>query len=83
LSVTPERKQLAVLTYSDAWLFKAQAPGIQYFSGNIYRLPIIAGQCEGICFDGDALLISNEQRELFRLPLQQLEPYADRQQAGR
>ena len=28
---------------------------------------IVMGQCEGICFDGEDLIVSNEQRGLYRI----------------
>jgi hypothetical protein len=62
---------LAVLTYNNVWVFVAQN-GDDFFNGEIYYKNISAKQCEGICFDGDTLMISNEQKELFRLPIDHL-----------
>ena len=45
---------------------------VNYFTGKISWLPIVAKQCEGICFDGETILISNEQRDLFELSTDQL-----------
>ncbi|MFO7895665.1 MAG: hypothetical protein R6U84_01850, partial [Candidatus Cloacimonadales bacterium] len=59
-------KMLAVLTYNNVWVFVAENAD-DFFNGEIYYKAISAQQCEGICFDGDDLLISNEQMELFRL----------------
>ncbi len=64
---TIDGTMLAVLTYSSVWLFKVEEGSSDFFNGTIYWLPIIAGQVEGICIDDDRLLISNENRALFEL----------------
>ena len=65
--------KLAILTYNNIWLFEAQDGN--YFEGKISWLPISAKQCEAICFDDDeTLLITNEQMELFELPINKLTP---------
>jgi hypothetical protein len=58
---------LVVLTYSSIWLFRVREGSSDFFKGTIYWLPIIAGQAEGICIDDEKLLISNENRALFEL----------------
>jgi hypothetical protein len=68
---TPDGTRLAVLTYNSVWLFESETD--DYFNGAIYWLPISAKQCEAICFDGDILRITNEQMELFELPISELE----------
>ncbi|MBN2461691.1 MAG: hypothetical protein JXB60_08785 [Candidatus Cloacimonetes bacterium] len=62
--------QLAILTYDAIWVFTSEND--DYFRGSIAWLPIAAGQCEGICFDDDTLLISNEEGSIFEVPLDQL-----------
>lgn len=69
---TPDGKGLAVLTYNAVWLFEVDGASENYFSGAIRWLPIRAGQCEAICFAGANLLISNEGRDLFELPISTL-----------
>jgi len=64
--------KLAVLTYNNIWLFEVEKNSDDYFHGIISWLPISAKQCEGICFDENDLLISNEQTELFRVPISNL-----------
>ena len=64
--------KLAVLTYNNVWIFEA-VDG-DYFNGKISWLPINANQCEAICFDGDDLIITSEQMELFKLPISELIP---------
>ena len=62
--------KLAVLTYTSVWLFESETD--DYFHGKFSWLPISAKQCEGICFDGDNLIITNEQMELFEISLEDL-----------
>ncbi|HDL19142.1 MAG TPA: hypothetical protein ENH29_08810 [Bacteroidetes bacterium] len=69
---SPNGNKVVVLTYTAVWLFEISGTGDDYFHGKISWLPIFAKQCEGVCFDGDAILISNEQRDLYQLPLDQL-----------
>ncbi len=63
-------KMLAILTYGNVWLFISDDD--DYFNGKIYYKAIRAKQCEAICIDGDNLMITNEQKELFRLPINEL-----------
>ncbi|MDD7987038.1 hypothetical protein PQO01_18975 [Lentisphaera marina] len=68
--MSKNERQLAVLTYDSVWLFKNFKED-KFFTGDVYFLPISAKQCEAICFDNeDELLISNEQREIFRIAVQ-------------
>lgn len=64
---TPDGRRLAVLTYTGLWLFEAKGEGDDYFGGKVRRLPFFAWQCEAVCFDGDRLLVGNEQRELYEV----------------
>jgi hypothetical protein len=66
---SPDGKRLAVLTYTGVWLFQAEDDSLDYFGGNISWLPILAGQCEAICLDGDRLLLTNEQGMVFQVPV--------------
>lgn len=69
---------LAILTYHHIWLIElpsARGGDNNLLQGRKYRLPIQAGQCEGICFSGDQLLISNEQREIFSVSLREIREY--------
>ncbi len=63
-------EKLAVLTYNAIWLFESDNDN--YFQGKISWLPIKAKQCEGICFDEETLVITNEQMEIFRIKLEEL-----------
>ncbi len=73
--ISPDGRQLAVLTYTGIWVFESDDGSDNFFAGKVRVLPIIAKQCEGICFDGDQLVITNEQREIFRVNLGDLLPY--------
>lgn len=67
---SPDGEKLAVLTYNAIWLFESK--NNNYFQGKISWLPISAKQCEGICFDEETLVITNEQMEIFRIKLGEL-----------
>lgn len=66
---------LAILTYHDIWLIELPTQGSALLQGRKYRLPIRARQCEGICFNGDRLLISNEQRDIFAVSLAEIKAH--------
>ncbi|MCP4131991.1 MAG: hypothetical protein GY754_13520 [bacterium] len=63
---SPDGNMLTVLTYYGIWLFEAKQ-GTDFFKGEFSWLPMVAGQCEGICFDGDTIVISNEEKMLFEV----------------
>ena len=63
---------LAILTYHDIWLVEVPTEGSSLLQGRKYRLPIRLRQCEGICFDGDRILISNEEGDIFSVSLQEI-----------
>lgn len=65
--ISPDGKQVAVLTYAYLWLFIGEEENI--FQGKAYRLPIALGQCEAVCFDGDVLIITSEEGDIFRITL--------------
>ncbi len=73
--ISPDGRQLVVLTYTGIWLFESEDGSDNFFAGKIRVLPIIARQCEGICFDGNQLVVTNEQRDLFRVKISDLLPY--------
>jgi len=60
-------RRIAVLTYGSAWLFEAPEEGDNYLARPLGARPLAALQCEAICFDGPDLLITNEQRGVYRL----------------
>ena len=58
-------KWMAALTTKSVWLF--ELTNDDYFKGKKYYLPIKASKCEAVCFDGEAILIVNEDGEMFRV----------------
>ena len=61
----PEERLVVLLTYKSIWLLQAEK-GDFFLTGRLWRLPIRAGQCEGVTFlDRQRILISNESGELF------------------
>lgn len=74
--VSADGRALAVLTYRTVWVFRREQAGDDFFAGAARWLPIRARQCEAVCFaPGEPVLIlSNEQRDLFRLPVAELRP---------
>jgi len=72
--VSPDGKTLAVLCQApvaSVWLFDVPRGGDRLLSGSrTVRRLILTGakQCEALCFEDDgSLLVTNEQREVFRL----------------
>ena len=71
--VSPDWQRLVVLTYNAIWLFNQSDGSDRYFDGSISWLPIRAGQCEAVCFsDENTLLITNEERDVFEVKLDDL-----------
>lgn len=66
--------RLVVLTYKALWMFeRASADAESWLDGKVWWLPISNGrQCEGVCFANDAILITNEDRDLLRVPIADL-----------
>jgi hypothetical protein len=73
--VSPDGRTLAVLTQmpiQSVWLFDTSAPGDRFLTQGKGRQIRFTGvkQAESLCWqDGSTLIIGNEQRELFRLPV--------------
>jgi hypothetical protein len=78
----PDGRRLAVLTYTGVWLFETDGQTERFLSGRISKVLTAFrawGQVEGIDWlDDETLLISNEQRDLFRVPVRILRPRLDR-----
>ncbi len=64
--VTPDGTLLAVLSYAYIDLFRKPPDSDNYLAGPHRRLAIHFGQAEGIAWDGNDLLISNEEGNLLR-----------------
>lgn len=73
---TPDGTRLAILTYSSVWVFEKTAESDNYFEGNAFFRPLIAKQCEAICWDDEqTLLIANEQSDLYEIKLAEIPPF--------
>jgi hypothetical protein len=68
---SPDRRKLAVLTYKSVWLFEKSPGQENYLLGKRRVFSIHAGQCEGVCFDGDDLIIANEEGRIMEMNLSQ------------
>jgi hypothetical protein len=77
----PDGRRLAVLTYTGVWLFETDGITERFLSGTLSHVPAAFrawGQVEGIDWiDERTLLVSNEQRDLFRIPLDVFTPAAN------
>ncbi len=68
--LSPDGRRLALLTYRGIFLFEWES-GAALPTGPVAVLPLDIGvtqQAESISWDGDALIVGNEQRRLFRIP---------------
>lgn len=77
--VSPDGKTLAVLCQApvqSVWLFDIGTGDDRFLSRPARRRVFTGGkQCESVCFDGnDALIVGNEQRDLFRLKTSDFKP---------
>jgi hypothetical protein len=72
--VSADGKRLAVLTYNAVWVFAIRGRTDNFLKGKASRCAIAMGQCEAICFDGNDLIVSSEQRGLYRIKPEWLEP---------
>jgi hypothetical protein len=77
--MSPDGRTLAVVCEAPSkcvWLFQSRDGSDRFLSGTARRLLIPdARQCEAICFaDNDTLLVTNEQRDIFRLKVNQFLP---------
>ena len=73
--ISPDGTTLAVLSQTDLYLFRNPRDDQWFSSGEQRRIPLSRGfkQAEGIAWeDDDTLLITNEQRELFRVEVKDL-----------
>lgn len=73
---SPDGQLVAVLTYTALWVFSYdRALGSIFIkNGSVRRTPIFAWQAEGVAWEGnDALVIANENGQLFRVALSSLQ----------
>jgi hypothetical protein len=71
-ALSRDKKYLAVLTYNYLWLFEKPEGSDNFFKGKYWRKDIELGQCEGIAFDNNDLIISNEKRDMFKIGLKDI-----------
>ncbi len=73
---SPDGKLVAVLTYTTLWVFSYDRASGSIFTKNesVRRTPIFAWQAEAVAWEGkDALVIANENGQLFRVALSSLQ----------
>lgn len=80
--LSPDGRTLAVVCQAprqSVWLFNAAGGGDRFLSGAARRMVFTgAKQCEAVCFeDNETLLVTNEQRDIFRLRVGDFEPVGD------
>jgi len=72
-----DRGLLAVLTYDAIWLFRSPTPEVSLLGEGLRKLSLDrykTEQCEAVVIVGDAVLLTNEQRSLMRIPFDAMEP---------
>jgi len=74
--VSPDGQKLAVISYTDLWVFDRPAEGDAWLSSSARRYPLdesVVEQVETVIWDDEqTLLLTNEQRKLFRIDLELL-----------
>ena len=71
--LSDDEKRLIMLTTNSVWLFENELDTGDFFGNKIYRFRFKPKkQFEGISFNNDEVIISNESNELYRLALKQL-----------
>lgn len=66
----PTGRTLALLTYHALFLFDRPADGRSWLTGPVHRVDFdqsVLRQCEGVAWDGDDVVLTNEEGRLFRL----------------
>ncbi len=76
--LSPDGQRLAVLSYDGVWIFEAEDGSDDWLAGKSWRLklpPHQLKQAEAICWDdATTLRIANEQRDIFTLDADLLQP---------
>jgi hypothetical protein len=70
-SYSQTHQLLAVLTYSQITLYRVTQPQ-DLFTSPLFTIDIDLGQSEGICFDGDVLIITNESGEFWNYSIRDI-----------
>jgi len=75
--LSPDGQRLALVSYTDLWIFDRPATGDQWLSSASRRYPLntdVLQQVETVIWDDEhTLILSNEQRQLFAIDLSELE----------
>lgn len=78
--LSPNGQRLAVISYEDLWIFDRPASGDAWLSSTARRYPLdtrAVRQVETVIWDDDTtLILSNEQRDLFRIDLSEIGEFA-------
>lgn len=73
-AVSEDQEQLALLSSDEIFLFNTHGDKGRWFTREVRQFRFRARQCEALCFiDGETLLMANEYRELFYIPLSHFE----------
>jgi hypothetical protein len=79
-SLSPDGKSLAVVAYEALWLFRHPDSGSSWLRSARRRLALPRHrtlQVESVCWEGDSvLLLTNEQRDVFRVPVADIPEWA-------
>jgi hypothetical protein len=71
---SPNGNMVAVLTYTALWVFDYDRASGSIFRKTVRKMPIFAWQAEAVAWDGnDSLVVGNEQGQLFRMALADME----------
>jgi hypothetical protein len=73
---SPDGSKLLVLCYEYVYLFSKPRNSDNYLAGNFRHFLIELRQSEGICFAEPYFFLTNEQREIFRVPESHFESQA-------
>ena len=79
VSVSPDGKRLAILTYRAVWVITLPSTSENIFNGPMSYAtlspPVLSWQIEGCAWlDAQTLLVGSEQGDLFKIPLSALKP---------
>ncbi len=70
VAYSPQQKLVAVLTYHGVAFYDFASPQDLLTKPKHYTYGSF-GKCEAICFDGDSLVITNENQELWKRPVEE------------
>ncbi|MFQ5865530.1 MAG: hypothetical protein ACE5IW_09910 [bacterium] len=74
--ISSDGKHLLVLCYEYIYLFEKPEDSDNYLAGTSKRILLEGRSSEGVCFDGSDILFTNEQSEIYRLPVSYFDQYS-------